>query len=140
MAKTIPGVGDLVFTLSQNNFNDKIKVSTGLSYINALSYVSVDATKCMNVGYTDDTMTKVIINKDYKGPNGEDVSITMNVDDKIGRKRGSTDIFIDELEANAVAIEMNKQFREDCKNILDVISQVFHEYDNVIAALKSSKK
>ena len=42
-------------------------------------------------------------------------------------------------EANAIAIEMNKQFKNDCKVILDVVSQVYHEYDNVISLLKDVK-
>ena len=137
--KRIPTIGEPVFTLSQNNWNDKIKVTTGLSYINALSYIAVDAVKCMSVGYTDDSMAKIIINKGYKGPKDEDMSITIDAEEN-GKKRSSTDVFIDELEANSVATEMNKQFKDDCKVILDLISQVYHEYDNVIGALKAPRK
>jgi len=139
MAKNeIPVIGKPFFILKQNNWSDKVKVTTGLNSINTLVYISVDAIKCMSVGYTDETMTRIVINKDYKGADGEDMSYTVNADEA-NKRRDSTSIFTDELEANAVAAEMNKQFQKECKQILDVVSQVYHEYDNLIGILKSAK-
>lgn len=136
MAKRdIPTIGKPIFTLSVNSLNDKIKVTTGFNYINSLSYVAVNAVKCMSVGYTDDTMQKIIVNKDYKGPNNEDMSIVIDSEEN-KKAKTSQDIFVDEMEANAIAIEMNKQFKSECKTILDMVGSAFHEYDNVIAGLK----
>ena len=136
----IPVIGEPIYILSQNNFSEKVKASVGYNAINTLAYVAVDAIKVMSVGYTDDSMTKIVINKDYKVEGSEDsAAVYMNVEENTNKKRNSTDIFVDELEANAIAIEMNKQFKNDCKVILDVVSQVYHEYDNVISLLKDVK-
>lgn len=137
--KRIPIIGEPVFTLSQHNWSDKIKITTGLSYLNVLAYISVDAVKCMSVGYTDDTMARIIINKDYKNEKNEDVSITIDAEEN-GKRKTSVDCFVEENEANAVAAEMNKQFKEECKTILDAVGQMYHEYDNINAALKGAKK
>ena len=136
----IPVIGEPIYILSQNNFSEKVQASVGYNAINTLAYVAVDAIKVMSVGYTDDSMTKIVINKDYKVEGSEDsAAVYMNVEENTNKKRNSTDIFVDELEANAIAIEMNKQFKNDCKVILDVVSQVYHEYDNVISLLKDVK-
>lgn len=136
--KKIPTIGEPVFTLSQNNFSDRIKVTSGFSSVNTLAYIAVNATKCMSVGYVDDKMEKIIINKDYKDEDGNSVALIIDAEDRPGKKN-SMDIFVDEAEANAVALAMNQQFKQDCKLILDTVSQVYHEYDNIMAVLKSAK-
>jgi hypothetical protein len=137
--RSIPTIGEPVFTLTQNNFSDKIKVTQGFSAVNTLAYIGVNAIKCMSVGYVDDTMEKIVINKDYKDNQGNSVAIIIDSDEKPNKKRTSMDIFVDESEANARAIAMNEQFKQDCKLILDTVSQVYHEYDNLNAALRGKK-
>jgi len=141
MAKRkLPTIGEPVFTLAVKSFSEKIKVTSGISSLNTLSYVAVNAVKCMSIGYTDDKMDCIIINKDYKDDAGKDVSIVMDAEEPTGRRKSSIDLFVDELEANAVAIDMNKQFQGECKDIFDAVGACYHEYDNVIAALKMVKK
>jgi hypothetical protein len=138
--ETVPTIGQPIFTLTQNNWSDKIKVTQGFSSVNTLAYIAVNAVKCMSVGYVDDKMEEIVINKDYKDIDGHSVAIVMNAGDKPGRKKSAIDIFLDEEEANAVAIGMNQQFKQECKEILDVVSMVYHEYDNLNGALKAANK
>ena len=140
MAKRkIATFGEAVFILTHNSFTDKFKVTTGFNSLNTLAYIAVDAVKVMSVGYVDATMEKVIYNKDYKDEKGNDVSITVDAEEPTGRKKTSTDVFVNELEANAVAIAMNEQFQQECKAILDAVGMCYHEYDNIKRALKGAK-
>jgi hypothetical protein len=139
--RNIPSIGDPFFTLVRKSFTKKLQILSDSSYFNTLSYIGVDATKCMNVGFTDDTMTEVIINKGYKNnpEDKQDQSVLVPAEEPKGTKRDSTSIFVNEAEANAIAIEMNKQLQEECKAVLDSIGAIYHEYGNVIGALKGAK-
>jgi hypothetical protein len=137
--RKIATIGEPIFILTQNNFSDRIKVTTGFNSLNTLSYIGVNAIKVMSVGYTDDKMEKIIYNKDYKDDKNNDISIVVDAEEPSGRKRTSMDVFVDEAEANAVAIQMNDQFQQECKAILDVVTQCYHEYDNIKRGFKQAK-
>jgi len=140
MAKRkIATIGEPVFILTQNNFTDRFKVTTGFNSLNTLAYIGVNAIKVMSVGYVDDTLEKIVYNKDYKDEKGNDVSIIVEAEEPSGKRRSSMDVFVDEAEANAVAISMNDQFQQECKAILDAVSQCYHEYDNIKSSLKRAK-
>lgn len=143
-SKNIPTVGENIFTLSQNNFSDRFKVTEiGLNQVNVLSYVAVEAVKVMSVAYVDDKMNKVVINKGRTMEEDSRVpaEYIINVEDTgTERRKNSTDIFLDEAEANEIALGMNQQFKQEAKIILDMITKVYHEYDNIMDILKTSKK
>jgi hypothetical protein len=140
MAKrNVPIIGQPVFVLTQNNFTDKIKVTQGISSLNTLAYIGVNAIMVMSVGYTDAKMDKIIINKDYKDDDGKDSAIITEAEEPSGRRKNAMDIFVDESEANAVAYGMNEQFKQECKSILDAVGMCYHEYDTIQRALKGAK-
>ena len=134
MSKTtrIPIFGEPVFRISANNFSERIKVSDATSRhsINELQYFAVDAVKVVRLEYEDEDMKVLLIN------GGTDNEIRVKVNDLDAKEKNSYSIFIDIMEANAVARRMNELQKTNCKGILDAVSQVYHEYDNVIASLK----
>lgn len=131
-APRIPIFGEPVYRISANNFSEKIKVvdASMRHSINELQYFAVDAIKVVRLEYEDDACTTLLIN------GGTDSEIKVKVDKLDAKEKDSYSIFIDLAEANAVAARMNTMQKQNCKVILDNISQIYHEYDNIIASLK----
>jgi hypothetical protein len=81
--------------------------------------------------YEDEDMKNILIN------GGTDNEIQIKVSDLVdGKEKNSYSTFVDIAEANAVAKRMNEVQKQNCKSILDMVTTVYHEYDNVILALK----
>jgi len=129
----LPILGQPIFIITENSLDKKVAISGTVGVLNSLTYFAADAIQVLKLEYADDSMERVIINRDMVNEENPDQKLEFIIDLK-NNKGDLTTKFIDEREAQDVAKQMNINQQKQCKKLVDMITHAYHEYDNVIAA------
>ena len=119
----LPIFGKPMYNISENAFSNKVEKARDFGgCISGIRYFAADAVMVMNVGWTDETMTEIIINADT------DAEVVVK------RTQIGESIFFDKEEADAIADELNLQQKAKCKEISDFVMNAYHQFDDIILA------
>lgn len=135
----IPTLGQPVFVIVDNPLEDRVSIAGERGLLNALVYFAVDAILVRSLGYLDETLRRIIINKGMKDEHDPEKSLEIVLDLDKNFARGEvtpSTIFVSEAEAQAVARKANENQKKSCKKLLDLVTSAFNEYDRVIEACK----
>jgi hypothetical protein len=128
----LPILGQPVFKISENSFDERVQLIGERGFLNSLTYFAADAIMVKKLEYETDKMDIVIINKDMVDSENPDKKIEIKIDLK-REKEDHLTIFVDEIEAQRVAKQMNINQQKQCKKLVDAVNIVYNEYDKVIA-------
>jgi hypothetical protein len=138
MSKTqkVPVFGQPVFVISESPLEERVTIVGERGLLNTLVYFAVDGIFVKKLEYADDKMTKVVINKGMVDESEEKKSleIHMDLERNFSKDPDSTTIFVDEIEAQAMARKMNENQKKNCKKLLDLATKAYNTYDEIIAA------
>jgi hypothetical protein len=129
----MPEMGKPIFIIARNSMSEKIQVARENGFLNELVYYAANGIMVMSLEYTDDKMTKVLINKGMKEsdePDAKSLAFEYNL---MQTDRDVYSLFVNESDAQAIARQMNEAQRKICKGLVDAVTKCFHEYEPIIA-------
>jgi hypothetical protein len=129
----MPVMGQPVFIIVRNSMSEKVQVARENGFLNELVYYAANGIMVLSMEYTDDKMTKILINKGMKESKEEDAKSLAFEYNLMQGDRDVYSVFVNEADAQAIARQMNEAQRKTCKGILDAVTKCFHEYEPIIA-------
>ena len=133
-APKLPTLGQPVFVISENPLEERVTVVGERGLLNNLVYFAVDSIKANKLEYADDTMKKIIINRDMVTNDEEKKSLELHVDleKNSNREPDLSTVFFDEIDAQLIARKANENQKKSCRKLLDLATKAFNEYDTII--------
>jgi hypothetical protein len=135
----MPEMGKPIFIIVRNSMSEKIQIARENGFLNELVYYAVNGIMVMSLEYTDDKMTKVLINKGMKESKEEDAKSLAFEYDLVQNDRNVYSQFVNEADAQTIARQMNEAQRKICKGLVDAVTKCFHEYEPIIALCTPGK-
>jgi hypothetical protein len=132
----VPVLGQPVFVISENSLEERVTIAGERGLLNSLVYFAHDGILVKKLGYADDKLKKIIINEGMVTEDDEKKSLELHMDleKNFSRDPDATTIFVDEVDAAAVARKMNENQKKQCKKLLDLATKAYNTYDEIIAA------
>lgn len=131
----VPVFGQPVYQIVENNLSNVVKIIGEYGHTNSLVYYAVNAIKVMKLEYADETLKKIVINRDMVSTEEEprSLEIRLDIEKNFNGPQDAATTFVDEEAANLVAARLNKARKSECLKLADAINRGLSEYDKIIA-------